>query len=88
MSNTHSFKISTCYLVRTVTFHFIGKVVGITDLNLVLDDVCWLADSGKFSNALLTGKIAECESVPDGHMVMLGGIIDAAIWSHPTPKTQ
>lgn len=84
----HSFKIGTCYLIRTVTYHFIGKLVAITDTDMVLDDVCWLADSGKFSKALEIGSVDEAEAVPDGHVICRGGIIDAAIWLHKVPGTQ
>ncbi len=86
-SASHSLKIGTTYLIRTVTYHFIGKLRSVTDSDIVFDDACWLADSGRFAEALATGKVSECEAVPDGHIVGRAGIIDAAVWLHPTPKT-
>ena len=86
-SASHSFEIGKKYLIRTVTFYFIGELVAVTDTDLVLNDVCWIADTGKLSTALERGSVSEAERLPDNHIVGRGGLIDASVWAHDTPKT-
>lgn len=72
-------------LIRTVTHYHIGRIVDISDGFVTLEDACWVADTGRFSTALLTGSISECEAFPDPVTVSLGAICDATLWRHPIP---
>lgn len=81
----HSIEIGKAYLFRSVTYHLIGKVVAVTDTDIVLEQASWLADSGRFSECLATGKVNENEPIPGRHIVFRGGLIDAAEWVHGTP---
>ena len=76
------------YLIRTVTFTTVGKVVRRTATALVLDDASWVADTGRFSTALAFGgaKLKEVERRGDGVIVSLGSIVDADVWRHDLPQ--
>ena len=76
------------YFIRTVTMHLTGKLIFINNNELVLKDASWIADSGRFHNALKTGELNEIEPFIDDVIINRGSIIDATIWSHPLPNEQ
>lgn len=84
---THSLEVGRCYLFRTVTYHSIGRVTRITDLDIELEDASWVASSGRYSTALEEGKLEENEKIPAGkpHFLMLAAIVDFDVWDHPVP---
>ena len=82
---THSFKIGKAYLIRTVTMMYTGRVVTVTDFDIQLEDAAWIADSGRFYNALNTGGLDEVEPYPRGCFVTKQGIIDYSEWIHDLP---
>ena len=82
-------KIGAIYLIRTVTMIDTGKLVAVTSQELVLEDAAWIADSGRFSDALVTGNLNEVEPFPSGRVILgRGAIIDAVEWNHPLPRTK
>lgn len=52
--------------VRTVTHYYTGRVVGVSDKAILLEDAAWIADTGRFADALRTGILSEVEPYPDG----------------------
>lgn len=71
-------EIGANYLIRTVTMYDVGRLVGVTDQELVLEDASWVADTGRFGEALKTLKFNELEPFPSGRVIIgRGGIIDA-----------
>jgi len=73
--------------VRTVTMHYTGKLDRVTDGELVLTDVAWIADSGRFHIALAKGTLNEVEPYPDGAVtVPRGAILDVSRWLHELPR--
>lgn len=75
------------WFIRTVTFHLVGKVVRRSGLFLVLQDASWVADSGRFMQAIKNGTLTEVEPVGDA-IVGLASIVDAFPWKHALPKDQ
>jgi hypothetical protein len=75
-------------LVRTVTHYYTGELDGTEDGFLVLKDAAWIADTGRFSKALLTGELDEVEPYPGGCLVAIGAVVDISPWNHPLPRTQ
>jgi len=65
--------------IRTVTHHHTGEVVSYDDHEIVLRNAAWIADDGRFANAVSTGEFSEVEPFPDGAIVVIGrgSIIDA-----------
>jgi len=71
-------QIGKVYLIRTVTFIQTGRLVAVTDHELVLEDAAWIADTGRFSDALKSAEFGEVEPFPDGIVIVgRGGLIDA-----------
>jgi len=71
-------EVGANYLIRTVTMIDAGKLVAITANELVLEDAVWIADTGRFADALKTGNFDEVEPFPDGRVIIgRGAIIDA-----------
>lgn len=65
--------------IRTVTHHHTGEVVSYDEHEIVLKNAAWIADDGRFSNAIASGEFEEVEPFPDGAIVVIGrgSIIDA-----------
>lgn len=85
---THSLKLGTSYLIRTVTMMYTGKLIAITDSDLVLADAAWIADSGRYADALEKGTLNEVEPYPNEVIVSRAAIVDAAEWTHDLPRAQ
>lgn len=73
-------------IVRTVTFYFTGHLVSYSDHWLLLDDAAWIADAGKWSTVLTTGKPNEVEPYPGKCLVSAGAVVDICEWAHPLPR--
>ncbi len=75
----HPYKLNANYLIRTVTMIQTGRLVEVFDDELVLIDAAWIADTGRFSETLISGKFDEVEMFPVGRQVIVGrkAIIDA-----------
>lgn len=83
----HGFKVGEKYLFRTVTYHITGEIVRIDGDFLTLNTVAWIADSGRFADALRTCKFAEVEPMPDGVRLNVASITDASpITTLPTEQ--
>ena len=81
-------KVGENYFIRTVTYHFTGRLIRVTPSELVLVDAAWIADAGRFSECMAKGSVNEVEPFPDGLEVIVGrgSLIDAARWTHPLPR--
>ena len=85
---TIPFQFDQAYLIRTVTFTSVGRVIEIYENFIVLEDAAWIADTGRFHNALRDGELNEVEPYPNGCIVGLGAIVDAQPWIHALPLQQ
>jgi hypothetical protein len=85
----HPYKIGENYFIRTVTFHYSGKLTAVYDQELVLEDTAWIADDGRFADALDKGTFIEVEPYPVGKVIIgRGAVIDATTVSFPLPRKQ
>jgi hypothetical protein len=84
---SHPFKVGSCYFIRTVTYHLIGRVRETVGKFLVLEDASWVADSGRFCQAIIKGVLNEVEPV-EVAFVNLDSITDAFPWNFPAPREQ
>ena len=77
------------YFVRTVTHHYTGRLIAVYPLELVLIDAAWIADDGRFMQAVATGNFNEVEPYPDTHEVIVGrgAVLDATI-INAVPRSQ
>ena len=85
---THSFEIGKAYFIRSITMHYTGRLVAVTDTDLVLEDAAWIADSGRFADALAKGTLSEVEPYPNRCIVSRNAIVDACQWDHDLPREQ
>ena len=81
-------KIGLDYLIRTVTMMYTGTVLDITDTEILLGGAAWIADSGRYADALEKGTLNEVEPYPDTVIISRSAIVDAARWKHPLPREQ
>jgi hypothetical protein len=79
------FEVGDAYFIRTVTYHVLGRVKAIKGNFLVLEEASWIADSGRFGNAIEKGELSEIEYVGKA-IVAINAISDAYPWSHKMPK--
>lgn len=75
------------YFFRTVTYHLIGEVKKIVGRFAYLKNASWVADSGRFMNAIKDGTLSEVEPVGDA-FVNLDSVTDFFPWKHSLPKEQ
>jgi hypothetical protein len=73
-------------LIRTVTMIDIGRVKAVGRDWISLEDGGWVADTGRFSEMLTSGKLNEFERAPSWFVVGRGAICDAFPWLHELPK--
>ena len=83
-------EIGANYFIRLVTHHYTGRLVAVTDKELWLEDAAWIADDGRFTQALEKGEFSEVEPFPSGRTVAIGrgAICDAHKIPTPLPRSQ
>ena len=79
--------VGTKLFIRTVTYHLVGKVEAVNGTLIELSGASWVADSGRFANAIKDGTLSEVE--PVGRCwVNAASITDCFPWKHELPKAQ
>ena len=73
--------------IRTVTYHWVGKVEKIIGKTIELSNASWIADSGRFMQAIKDGKLDEVEPVGQW-FVNLETAVDYGFWKHKLPTKQ
>ena len=84
---TYDDLINKKFFFRTITYHLVGKVVKRIGSFLQLENASWVADSGRFMNAIKEGKLNEVEPVGIA-FINLQAVTDFFPWKHDLPKTQ
>lgn len=88
------FSSGSKYYIRTVTHHQVGKYIGVVHEGnvpfVLLESASWIADSGRWHDALAYGfkSNAEIEPCPGIVRVNISSIIDIFDWSHDLPTKQ
>lgn len=85
---SNPYKIGESYLIRTVTMIILGKLECVHESEMVLSSASWVADTGRFFDALKTGKLNEVEPFTNDVIVGRNALIDATIWTHKLPTEQ
>jgi len=84
----HPYTIGKAYLVRAVTLYYIGILKSVYQHELLFSSASWVADTGRYYDALKTGKLNEVEPILGDLIVGRGSIVDIVEWSHTPPKEQ
>lgn len=84
------YKIGEKYFIRTVTHYYTGLLTRVTPRELVLREAAWIADSGRFMDAIEKGSLNEVEPFPADEDVIIGrgSVIDSVRWKHVLPRAQ
>ena len=66
------------YFIRTVTHYYTGRLIWVGEKEIVLESVCWIADTGRFNEFVKGGSGNETEPFPVDQPVVIGrgAIID------------
>ena len=81
-------RVGEAVFIRTVTYHYTGRIVGLTATEILLEDVAWIADSGRWNEARMTGILSEVEPYPAGVVsVARAAVVDVSCWGHALPRT-
>ena len=75
------------YFFRTVTYHLTGRVKKIIGSILELENAAWIADSGRFMQAIKNGELKEVEPVGQAY-VNINSVTDFFPWKHKLPEHQ
>lgn len=57
------YQIGQAYFIRTVTMYYTGKLTAVFKNELVLETAAWIADTGRYFNALKSGDFNEIEPI-------------------------
>jgi hypothetical protein len=91
-NKTHPFEIGKNYFIRTVTMSHVGKLEAVYDDILVLSNASWVADTGRFNNAMKCGLEAidssEIEPFVNNIFIGRGALIDMTLYNFPLPTKQ
>lgn len=82
------FEIGGAYFIRTVTYFATGRVKDIVGKFLVLEEAAWIADTGRFSDAMAKGVMREVEPIEGAMFLNTDSITDAFPFTHKLPREQ
>jgi hypothetical protein len=80
-------RVGNPVLIRSVTHYYTGRIVIVTKDEIVLEDAAWIADTGRFSEALKNGLFIEVEPFVQPVAVGRGAIVDVTDWTHALPRS-
>ena len=83
--NTLKDMVGQKYFFRTVTYHLTGRVKKVIGNILELEDAAWIADSGRFNEAIKHGKLSEVEPVGQAY-INIQSVTDFFPWKHKLPN--
>lgn len=77
--NNGPFRVGQKLFIRTVTYHLTGEVVSVDGAFLTLRNAAWIADSGRYQQAIESSTFDEVEPYPDDRDVYINtsAIVDA-----------
>jgi hypothetical protein len=80
--NTLQDFVGKTFFFRTVTYHIVGKVVKILPMGILqLEKASWIADSGRFTQAIKEGILDEVEPI-GSWFINVSTCTDFGIWNH------
>lgn len=84
----HPYQIGKNYLIRTVTMAYTGRLIAVTAQELVIEDAAWIADLGRFNEAVEKGTFSEIEPFQDGKVIVgRGALVDAVEIKYKLPRS-
>ncbi len=87
-TDASAWAIGKNYLIRTVTMIDTGRLVAVTEHELVLEDAAWIADTGRFAQAVEKAEFGEVEPFPSGRVIVGRGAVIDAVEIAVLPRSQ
>lgn len=87
-TDSSAWEIGANYLIRTVTMIDTGRLIAVTEHELVLEDAAWIPDTGRFTQALEKAEFGEVEPFPAGRVIVGRGAIIDAVKIKRVPRSQ
>jgi hypothetical protein len=87
-SSGGDFVVGETVLIRTVTMFWVGTVTKAGASFVTLEPAAWVADTGRYHDALTKGALSEIEPAKGPARVAIGAIVDVVSWSHAVPTAQ
>ena len=82
------FRIGKAYFIRTATMNWTGRIVSIEGHFATLSDAAWIADCGRYNEAVLSDKnFSEIEPVKQNAILNLDSVIDAVEITFDLPRS-
>ena len=85
--DTSAWEIGKNYLIRTVTMIDTGRLVAVTEHELILEDAAWIADTGRFAEAVEKAEFGEVEPFPAGRVIIGRGAVIDAVQIRQVPRS-
>ena len=82
------FEIGKNYLLRTVTMIDTGRVIAVGEKEIVLEDAAWIADTGRFADAVQAAEFGEVEPFPTGKIILNRSALIDAVQITKLPRVQ
>lgn len=81
--------VGTKVFIRTITHHYTGLVSAVSEEEVELSNAAWIADDGRFHEAMRDGTLNEVEPYPDTArpVVNRATISDWVIWPFDLPRS-
>ena len=79
-------KVGNDVFIRTITYHYTGRIVELTETDIVLEDAAWIASSGRWNEALTTGVLSEVEPYVGQVSINRASYVDATLWGFALPR--
>ena len=80
--------IGNSVLIRTVTYFYTGRIVSVDRDEIVLQDAAWVADTGRFMQAVEKAEFGEVEPFPNGRVIVGRGSVIDAVQIKLSPRSQ
>lgn len=87
-TDNSAWEIGKVYLIRTVTMIDTGRLVAVTEHELVIEDAAWIADTGRFAQAVEKAEFGEVEPFPSGRVIIGRGSVIDAVQIMTAPRSQ
>ena len=82
------FVVGKAYIVQTVTHYYTGRCTAFVDHGIELSDAAWIADTGRWSEALTKGTLNEIEPMPSAVFIGIGAVVSATEWMFELPRVK
>lgn len=83
--NCSIYQVGAKLFIRTVTNYYVGQVCFVSDDEIGMVGASWVADTGRFSEAMASGTLSEVEMYKGRISVGRGAICDVSRWGHALP---